>query len=178
MTNRDFQADDVFVFGPESQGLPQSVLDGFAPAQRLRLPMHTASRSLNLANAAAVLLYEAMAPERFCRRVVTARGECRGRIQSLSCLGSRLSNSSTARRGSMPSYNTWFTARVIGSGMSSSIPRACHFTRRGHAFRHVPEPGQDAVQRFALRQHQADPPVARKIRSRGQHQVAQAGQPP
>jgi len=54
-----FSADDVFVFGPETRGLPQTVLDGFAPEQRLRLPMQTESRSLNLANAAAVLVYEA-----------------------------------------------------------------------------------------------------------------------
>jgi tRNA (cytidine/uridine-2'-O-)-methyltransferase len=54
-----FIAGDVFVFGPETRGLPQDVLDGFAPERRLRLPMHTESRSLNLANAAAVLVYEA-----------------------------------------------------------------------------------------------------------------------
>ncbi len=54
-----FRADDVFVFGPETRGLPQPVLDGFAPEMRLRLPMQPASRSLNLANAAAVIAYEA-----------------------------------------------------------------------------------------------------------------------
>lgn len=54
-----FAARDVFVFGPETRGLPQTVLDGFVPEQRLRLPMQAASRSMNLANAAAVMLFEA-----------------------------------------------------------------------------------------------------------------------
>ena len=51
--------DDVFVFGPESRGLPQTLLDGFPAAQRVRLPMRSASRSLNLANAVAATIYEA-----------------------------------------------------------------------------------------------------------------------
>jgi tRNA (cytidine/uridine-2'-O-)-methyltransferase len=51
--------DDVFVFGPESRGLPQSLLDDFPDARRVRLPMQTGSRSLNLANAAAAVIYEA-----------------------------------------------------------------------------------------------------------------------
>jgi tRNA (cytidine/uridine-2'-O-)-methyltransferase len=51
--------DDVFVFGPESRGLPQPLLEDFPAAQRVRLPMLTASRSLNLANAAAAVIYEA-----------------------------------------------------------------------------------------------------------------------
>lgn len=54
-----FQADDVFVFGPETRGLPAAVLEEFSTNQRLRLPMLANSRSLNLSNSAAVLLYEA-----------------------------------------------------------------------------------------------------------------------
>ena len=54
-----FQAGDVFVFGPETRGLPAAVLDEFSADQRLRLPMLANSRSLNLSNSAAVLLYEA-----------------------------------------------------------------------------------------------------------------------
>lgn len=53
------QADDVFLFGPETSGLPAAVLDDFPPARRLRLPMRAGSRSLNLSNAAAVVAYEA-----------------------------------------------------------------------------------------------------------------------
>jgi tRNA (cytidine/uridine-2'-O-)-methyltransferase len=54
-----YREGDVFVFGPESRGLPQSVLDGFDAGLRIRLPMQTSGRSLNLANAAAIVVYEA-----------------------------------------------------------------------------------------------------------------------
>lgn len=55
----DFEAGDAFLLGPETRGLPQSVLDAMPPDQRLRLPMRPASRSLNLANTAAIVIYEA-----------------------------------------------------------------------------------------------------------------------
>jgi tRNA (cytidine/uridine-2'-O-)-methyltransferase len=58
-TDVQFQADDVFVFGPETRGLPEEIRDEFAPGQRLRLPMLPQSRSLNLSNSVAVLVYEA-----------------------------------------------------------------------------------------------------------------------
>ena len=54
-----FQDEDVFVFGPESRGLPDEIRNGFPPEQRVRLPMMPHSRSLNLSNSAAILLYEA-----------------------------------------------------------------------------------------------------------------------
>ena len=54
-----FQQDDVFVFGPETRGLPETIRNEFAPEYRLRLPMLPESRSLNLSNSAAVLVYEA-----------------------------------------------------------------------------------------------------------------------
>jgi tRNA (cytidine/uridine-2'-O-)-methyltransferase len=54
-----FQAGDVFVFGPETRGLPEEVRAEFTPEHRVRLPMLANSRSLNLSNSAAVLLYEA-----------------------------------------------------------------------------------------------------------------------
>jgi tRNA (cytidine/uridine-2'-O-)-methyltransferase len=54
-----FQPGDVFVLGPETRGLPEAVLAEFPPTQRLRIPMLPHSRSLNLSNAAAVILYEA-----------------------------------------------------------------------------------------------------------------------
>jgi tRNA (cytidine/uridine-2'-O-)-methyltransferase len=54
-----FGAGDVFVFGPETAGLPADVLETFAPERRLRLPMRTGNRSLNLSNAAAVTVFEA-----------------------------------------------------------------------------------------------------------------------
>ena len=54
-----YQAGDVFVFGPETRGLPPEILAGFAPERRVRLPMLAHSRSLNLSNSAAVMVYEA-----------------------------------------------------------------------------------------------------------------------
>jgi tRNA (cytidine/uridine-2'-O-)-methyltransferase len=54
-----FEENDAFVFGPETSGLPQDVLDAFAPERRLRLPMRPGNRSLNLSNAVAVTVFEA-----------------------------------------------------------------------------------------------------------------------
>jgi tRNA (cytidine/uridine-2'-O-)-methyltransferase len=50
---------DVFVFGPETRGLPAEVLAEFAEERRIRLPMRAGRRSLNLANAVAIVIYEA-----------------------------------------------------------------------------------------------------------------------
>lgn len=58
-TDLQFKDEDVFVFGPESRGLPEDIRSTFPPEHRVRLPMLPHSRSLNLSNSAAVLLYEA-----------------------------------------------------------------------------------------------------------------------
>ena len=52
-----YQAGDAFVFGPETRGLPPHILA--QSAAQIRLPMLPDSRSLNLANAVAVVIYEA-----------------------------------------------------------------------------------------------------------------------
>ena len=54
-----FAADDAFVFGPETRGLPDHFLAATPTERRLRIPMQAESRSLNLANSVAVALYEA-----------------------------------------------------------------------------------------------------------------------
>jgi tRNA (cytidine/uridine-2'-O-)-methyltransferase len=54
-----FAPGDVFVFGRETTGLPEPLLERFAPERRLRLPMVAGNRSLNLSNAVAVVVYEA-----------------------------------------------------------------------------------------------------------------------
>jgi tRNA (cytidine/uridine-2'-O-)-methyltransferase len=54
-----WQAGDWLVFGNESAGLPAALRDGFAAAQRVRLPMRPGQRSLNLSNAVAVAVFEA-----------------------------------------------------------------------------------------------------------------------
>jgi len=55
----EFAEGDAFLFGPETRGLPAEILDSLPPEQRLRIPMMKDIRSLNLSNAAAVLVYEA-----------------------------------------------------------------------------------------------------------------------
>ena len=54
-----YRPGDVFVFGPETRGLPQSVLDEFAPESQVVVPMRAGNRSLNLSNAVAIVIYEA-----------------------------------------------------------------------------------------------------------------------
>lgn len=54
-----FRKGDAFIFGPETRGLPDELLDSLPAEQRLRLPMQNESRSLNLSNAAAIVVYEA-----------------------------------------------------------------------------------------------------------------------
>ena len=55
----EFRQGDAILFGPETRGLPQAVLEELAAERRLRIPMQKDSRSLNLSNAAAVVVYEA-----------------------------------------------------------------------------------------------------------------------
>ena len=54
-----FLADDVFVFGPETRGLPAEILDSLGAEQRVRLPMMPNNRSLNLSNTVAVVVFDA-----------------------------------------------------------------------------------------------------------------------
>ncbi len=54
-----YLAGDAFLFGPETRGLPKDILESVPAQQRLRLPMRENSRSLNLSNSAAVVVYEA-----------------------------------------------------------------------------------------------------------------------
>jgi tRNA (cytidine/uridine-2'-O-)-methyltransferase len=54
-----YRRDDAFLFGPETRGLPASVLDTLPPGRRLKIPMHANSRSLNLSNAVSIVVYEA-----------------------------------------------------------------------------------------------------------------------
>jgi tRNA (cytidine/uridine-2'-O-)-methyltransferase len=53
------RAGDAFLFGPETRGLPQPVQDLASPDNRLFIPMRAPSRSINLSNAVALVLFEA-----------------------------------------------------------------------------------------------------------------------
>ncbi|MDD3764583.1 MAG: tRNA (cytidine(34)-2'-O)-methyltransferase [Nevskiales bacterium] len=54
-----YRSGDILLFGPETRGLPESVIGQIPESQRLLLPMRPGSRSLNLSNAAAIAVYEA-----------------------------------------------------------------------------------------------------------------------
>ena len=54
-----FRAGDALLFGPETRGLPQDVLDALSRERVLRLPMRHGSRSMNLSNTVAVAVFEA-----------------------------------------------------------------------------------------------------------------------
>lgn len=58
-TQVTFRVEDALLFGPETRGLPQEILDKLPPEQRLRLPMRPNNRSLNLSNAVAIAVFEA-----------------------------------------------------------------------------------------------------------------------
>jgi len=60
-----FDSDDVLLFGPETRGLPTHILDALPATQQLRIPMQQGSRSLNLSNAVAIVLYEALRQQGF-----------------------------------------------------------------------------------------------------------------
>lgn len=60
-----FHPGDALLFGPETRGLPRKLLNTLSPKQVLRIPMLPASRSLNLSNAVAVVLYEAWRQHNF-----------------------------------------------------------------------------------------------------------------
>ncbi|MDP2323411.1 MAG: tRNA (cytidine(34)-2'-O)-methyltransferase, partial [Gammaproteobacteria bacterium] len=60
-----FAPGDAFLLGPESSGLPVAVLATLPAEQVLRIPMRTKARSLNLSNAASVVIYEAWRQQGF-----------------------------------------------------------------------------------------------------------------
>ncbi len=55
----NYKAGDYLLFGPETRGLPASILDALPAQQKIRIPMQENSRSMNLSNAVSVIVYEA-----------------------------------------------------------------------------------------------------------------------
>ncbi len=64
-----YQPGDALLFGPESRGLPEALLDALQSDQRIRIPMLPDSRSLNLSNAVSLILYEAWRQQGFAGAV-------------------------------------------------------------------------------------------------------------
>lgn len=54
-----YQLGDFLMFGPESRGIPMAILDSLPMSQKIRIPMCADSRSMNLSNSVAVVVYEA-----------------------------------------------------------------------------------------------------------------------
>ena len=61
----DYEVGDVFLFGPETRGLPDDIREHEVISDVIRIPMLAASRSLNLSNSASVILYEAWRQQGF-----------------------------------------------------------------------------------------------------------------
>ena len=60
-----YRDDDILLFGPETRGLPDEVLETLPKEQRIRIPLRPGNRSLNLSNAVAVAVYEAWRQQGF-----------------------------------------------------------------------------------------------------------------
>lgn len=60
-----FGPEDALMFGPESRGIPQQLLDSLGSDNQLRLPMMDNSRSLNLSNTVSIAVYEAWRQQGF-----------------------------------------------------------------------------------------------------------------
>ena len=58
-TTKKFQNDDFFVFGPETRGLPEDLLNN-NPETSITIPMLDGQRSLNLSNSVSIVVYEAI----------------------------------------------------------------------------------------------------------------------
>jgi len=55
----EYRSGDAFLFGPETRGLPSAVLDRVGRESSVSIPMRERSRSINLSNAVALVVYEA-----------------------------------------------------------------------------------------------------------------------
>lgn len=64
-TEMEYKENDALLFGPETRGLPQNLLDTLPEEHRLRLPLLPGNRSLNLSNVVAVAVYEAWRQQGF-----------------------------------------------------------------------------------------------------------------
>lgn len=64
-TDATFEKNDAFLFGPETRGLPAEILNEFETEKVIRIPMVPQSRSINLSNSVAIILFEALRQFKF-----------------------------------------------------------------------------------------------------------------
>jgi tRNA (cytidine/uridine-2'-O-)-methyltransferase len=72
-SDASFRPGDALLFGPETRGLPAAVIEAIPVERRLRIPMRGGNRSLNLANAVALVVYEAWRQNGFIQQDFPAR---------------------------------------------------------------------------------------------------------
>jgi tRNA (cytidine/uridine-2'-O-)-methyltransferase len=61
----EYQPGDVLLFGSETSGLPETIIESLPAEQRIRIPMQASNRSLNLSNSVAIISYEAWRQQSF-----------------------------------------------------------------------------------------------------------------
>lgn len=61
-----FTENDALIFGPETRGLPDTILNAYPAEHKIKIPMQPSGRSLNLAMAVAIVSYEAWRQQDFC----------------------------------------------------------------------------------------------------------------
>ena len=64
-TKINFKRNDCFLFGSETSGLPDNIIDKIKVTNKLRIPMIMNSRSLNLSNSVAITVYEGLRQNKF-----------------------------------------------------------------------------------------------------------------
>ncbi len=60
-----YKQNDCFIFGSESNGLPEKIVKKFKNSKKISIPMTPESRSLNLANSVSIIIYEALRQNKF-----------------------------------------------------------------------------------------------------------------
>ncbi len=71
----EYLAGDAFLFGPETRGLPQGIVQNAGPDNSLFIPMREQSRSINLSNAVALVVFEAWRQTGFARASIRAAAD-------------------------------------------------------------------------------------------------------
>ena len=64
-TELNYKFGDCFIFGSESKGIPKNIIKKFKDSEKIFIPMTAKSRSLNISNAVAVIIYEGLKQNNF-----------------------------------------------------------------------------------------------------------------
>ena len=64
-TKKKYFKNDCFIFGSESKGIPEHILNEFENSKKISIPMIHGSRSLNLSNSVSIVIYEALRQNKF-----------------------------------------------------------------------------------------------------------------